>query len=54
MFVLAASSYFYAPTKAVIEGIRTHFGNNKIVYYDLGGIVNETRKVGNEGFKNYN
>lgn len=43
--MLAASLYFYAPTRAVIEGIRTHFGNNKIVYYDLGGIVDRSDKV---------
>uniref|UniRef100_A0AC34Q5K6 Uncharacterized protein n=1 Tax=Panagrolaimus sp. JU765 TaxID=591449 RepID=A0AC34Q5K6_9BILA len=40
-FVIAADAGYYPSARAVIHGIRKHFGkNHKIIYYDLGGTMN--------------
>lgn len=45
-FVIATDDKYYQSARAVIHGIRKYFGNNsKIIYYDLGGTMNNDQIV---------
>lgn len=46
VFVIAGDVGYYPSARAVIHGIRKHFGkNHKIIYYDLGGTMKNAEFV---------